>query len=158
MTAPPMQLWNVAHDPHSNFGKPWYRSEVRPPGRRKPAFALDSSASNRCMTDFPRSPTGDSVHPHGEPMLDLIIDVLSAALEAAWASWRPTPKQRVKRGSRSRAAGTCPPNESSSRRCVRKVQRGECTQVCSHRIGLGRQQLPCLNGSASLASARAARF
>ena len=42
MTVPPMQFWNVAHDPHRNFGKPWYRSEVRPPGPRKPDYALDS--------------------------------------------------------------------------------------------------------------------
>jgi len=42
MTVPPMQLWNVAHDPHRNLGKPLYLSKLRPSGPRKPADALDS--------------------------------------------------------------------------------------------------------------------
>ncbi|CAH0253655.1 MULTISPECIES: hypothetical protein [unclassified Arthrobacter] len=33
-------------------------------------------------------------------MLDLILDILSAALEAVWANWGLTAKQRVKRGLR----------------------------------------------------------
>lgn len=33
-------------------------------------------------------------------MLDLILDVLSAALEAVWVNWGPTAKQRVKRALR----------------------------------------------------------
>ncbi len=33
-------------------------------------------------------------------MLDFTLDILSAVLEAARGSWRPTPKQRVKRGIR----------------------------------------------------------
>lgn len=33
-------------------------------------------------------------------MLDFVIDILGAMLEAAWGNWGPTAKQRVKRGLR----------------------------------------------------------